>query len=273
MKKCISKWLVVGGMVLFGASLVTAQSHDAHDGKVKEHVDKAMQEFLEKNKDGGYTSEKNEKGFTVIKDKEGNVVPLNKILPPPDQKHGAGGTDGENQGKQPPHLTKENVEKAIKDFLEKHKDHGYTSSTDDKGRTIVKDKDGHEVPLHEILPPPSEGQGAEGKGKHPQHPPKEVVEKAIKDFLEKHKDQGYTSSTDDHGRTIVKDKDGKEVPLHKILPPPPHHGADAGSTASSTESTETATASATTDTTTSSTEETTSQGTIVDPSNPDNAMK
>lgn len=311
MPKETAKWMIVGGLLLCSPAFLCAQPQGpgkpgkgkppfaAPSGKgnqnepggsggqggprhpmpPKEIVEKGIQNFLDKNKDGGYTSEKDDQGRTIVKDKDGNTVPLQKILPPPPKSMGgeeggsgesgsgepgsgrqAGpGGKGPQAGKMP---SPEQIEKGIQDFLDKNKDGGYTSEKDDKGRTIVKDKDGKIVPIQKILPPP-EGKGKKGPGRLS----KEMVEKAIKDFLEKNKDGGYTSEIDSQGRTVVKDKDGKIVPLEKILPLPPK-GAGTEPQTGTTQA-----ASGTIVTTTTSTESTSTEtSSEQSPQNPDEAM-
>jgi len=136
------------GLMVYTPSLVLAETASEttgsgteaiKDGKpplpTPEVVEKFIGEFLKNHTD--CTSKKDDKGRTIVYDKDGKVFPIQAILPPP-------------PGMLPP---PEVVEKAITEFLAAHKDEGFTSKKDDKGRTIVIDKNGNVVPLHVILPP------------------------------------------------------------------------------------------------------------------------
>jgi hypothetical protein len=189
----------------------------------KEVMEKAMDRFLEVNKDKGFTKATDDQGRTVIKDASGNIVPLQAFLPPPP----------------PPPPSKEDVEKAMDRFLEVNKDKGFTKATDDQGRTVIKDASGNIVPLHAILPP------------HPQ-----VIHNAIIEYYEANKANGYTMAKDEQGRIIVKDASGNVVPLKTILDAA--NGATASETATvSTDSSSdsSTTSSGTVETTETSTED------------------
>lgn len=96
----------------------------------------------------------------------------------------------------------EAFEKDIQAFADKK---GLTATRDDQGHLVVKDKYGKFVPLPQDIIP--------GWLKDLQI---KDFEKKIQEFADK---EGFKTERDDQGHLLVKDKDGKVVPLPKDLQP------------------------------------------------------
>jgi hypothetical protein len=127
---------VTGGQIAFPLRNTPVYIKAAIEGDTisQKIVEKYIENFLSTHKLDGFTAKKDTLGRTIVYDRHGKIVPLERIIPSP-----------------APNISPEKIEQTIAIFLEKHSKDGYTTEKDPTGKTLVYDSQGNLVPLYRIM--------------------------------------------------------------------------------------------------------------------------